>query len=329
MAEALGVAGSIVGIVSFGLQFATALQTYIEAVSDAENSLQDIAFDVSATASALQQLHDFIGVDSAHGNDQGKKPALNEAGLKEIGLLSSKCQTVYTAIAVLLTKASGQKDKIPSEVTPDVAGFGAFKATMLCRKLRWPWLEPRIKKYQEQLRWLKMSLLFHLQLAQLAKTRMQLANIDLRLSENLLTLTLRTSVMSPRSFEDELAVNIIAEGLRKRREALTKKLAARSKKSKVARDTSAESSDYEDKPSPSKVPVEPSSTTFNEPPVAAISQRRVHQDEDINPSLQGSSSVSGEPKVPEGPPQRTKEPYKGVYMGTTRSDMNSISLRAN
>jgi hypothetical protein len=55
MAEALGAAGSIVGIVALGLQLATTLQTYVEAVIEVGERLRDIALDINSTASALKQ----------------------------------------------------------------------------------------------------------------------------------------------------------------------------------------------------------------------------------------------------------------------------------
>ena len=65
MAEALGAAGSIVGIVAFGLQFVTKIQMYIDTVENAENSFRNIALDISATASALDQINRFIEEDRA------------------------------------------------------------------------------------------------------------------------------------------------------------------------------------------------------------------------------------------------------------------------
>lgn len=171
MGDPLGAASSIIGVVAFGLKFATTLQTYIEAVSDARESLRDIAFDVSATASALDQLHHFIQAD-----ENGKVIA-NDSGVQEVARLASKCRQVYTAVIDLIAKAVGAPRDDDGEVlidALDAIDLNESNARRLVQKLKWPFQEPRIKRHQEELRWLKISLLFHVQLMELAKTKIML-----------------------------------------------------------------------------------------------------------------------------------------------------------
>lgn len=172
MGDPLGAASSIIGVVAFGLKFATTLQTYIEAVSDARESLRDIAFDVSATASALDQLHHFIQAD-----ENGKVIA-NDSGVQEVARLASKCRQVYTAVIDLIAKAVGAPRDDDGEVlidALDAIDLNESNARRLVQKLKWPFQEPRIKRHQEELRWLKISLLFHVQLMELAKTKIMAA----------------------------------------------------------------------------------------------------------------------------------------------------------
>ncbi|OTB06137.1 hypothetical protein M426DRAFT_118791 [Hypoxylon sp. CI-4A] len=199
MADPLGAAGSIIGIASFGLKFATTLQTYIEAVADARESLRDVAFDVSATASALDQLHEFIK------SDHDGKAVANESGVQQVTRLASQCKKVYTALINLLAKAAGVSKDDNGEVSLDALDLDGSSATSLIQKLKWPFKEPRIKKHQEELRWLKISLLFHLRLMELAKTKM---------------------MASTRSSERELALRDMLEKLLNRKEAYAKKIAA-------------------------------------------------------------------------------------------------------
>ena len=167
MAEDLGATSSAVGIVGFGLQLATTLQTYVEAVIEAEERLRDIAFEVNSTASALKQLQEIIDADKADGNLQKNPKVFKDEGRKEIEVLAVQCGKVYTTIVILVTKAgtSGWQGKMPAN-SLDVR---TLRASSLSRNMKWPWLEPRIKRCQEQLRWLKMNLLFNLQLASLAR----------------------------------------------------------------------------------------------------------------------------------------------------------------
>lgn len=162
----MGAAGSIIGIAAFGLKFATTLQTYIEAVFDAQQSLQDIASDVSATASALEQLHEIVKV-----GENGKAIA-NNSGLHQVIQLASQCKQVYIAIINLIARATGVPKDDDGNVSLDALDLDSLKATSLMRKLKWPFKEPRIKKHQDNLRWLKLSLLFHLRLMELAKSKM-------------------------------------------------------------------------------------------------------------------------------------------------------------
>lgn len=168
MADPLGAAGSIVGIAAFGLKFATTLQTYVEAVADAHQSLKDIASDVSATASALEQLHEIINASS----DANGKPIANDSGLQQVVQLASQCKQVYTAIIGLIAKAAGLLKDANGDVSLDTLDLDSLKVTSLTRRLKWPFKELRIKKHQQELRWLKISLLLHLRVMELAKSKM-------------------------------------------------------------------------------------------------------------------------------------------------------------
>ncbi|KAI1414577.1 hypothetical protein F5Y13DRAFT_197574 [Hypoxylon sp. FL1857] len=209
MADPLGAAGSIVGIAAFGLKFATTLQTYIEAVADARESLRDITFDVSATASALEQLHEFTKTD-----ENGKAIA-NDAGVQEVSRLASQCKKVYTAIIDLIAKAVGVPRDDNGEVSLDALDLNRLNVTSLIQKLKWPFKEPRIKKHQEELRWLKISLLFQLRLMELAKTKMM------------------APARSVDAWEKEAALQATLEKLLSRKEEYARQIAAKRRRRKM------------------------------------------------------------------------------------------------
>jgi hypothetical protein len=180
MAEAIGTASAIVGIVSFGLELASALQTFISAVQEAEERLTAIAQEIGATAAALQQLQTLIDRDKAEETENRR--VFKDAGLDEIVSLAGKCHKVYETIAELLGKAAGTEAKNGANDDKDDGTNGisfesstsnrmqnvTVRVISLGRRMRWPWLEPRITRCHEQLRWLKMSLLFDLQVHHLA-----------------------------------------------------------------------------------------------------------------------------------------------------------------
>ncbi|KAI0380754.1 hypothetical protein F5Y04DRAFT_91233 [Hypomontagnella monticulosa] len=208
MAEAVGAVASIIGIAEFGLKFATTLQTYIETVVDARESWREITFDVSATASALEQLHRFTKP-----GENGKAIA-NESGLEQVTRLALQCRQVYTAIIDLIAKAAGIPRDDNGDVSMDELDLDSLNSGSLMRRLIWPFQEHRVKKHREELRWLKISLLFHLRLMELAKTKMNPAR-------------------SLNAWEKELALQATLERLLERREAYARQIAAERRKSKT------------------------------------------------------------------------------------------------
>ncbi|KAI0851620.1 hypothetical protein F5Y00DRAFT_267773 [Daldinia vernicosa] len=220
MGDPLGAVGSIVGIAAFGLQIATMLQMYIEAVFEAQESLKDIALDVSATASALEQLDEFIKPD------QNNKAIASKSGVEQVKRLASQCEQVYGAIIHLIAKAVGVPKDNSGKVTHDALNLHSLNAPSRIQKLIWPFRESRIKRHQEDLRWLKISLLFHLRLMELAKTKMT------------------APARSPDAYEKEVALQAALEKLLSEREAYAKLIAAQrrgSKKGKTRRRSLVES----------------------------------------------------------------------------------------
>ncbi|KAM5350385.1 hypothetical protein ACJ41O_006890 [Fusarium nematophilum] len=97
MAEAIGVAGTIVGLAAFGFKLASALQGYVETSLEARDQLGEIAFDVSSTASILLQLEEFLGKDR-----DASAPLLQERGRQAIERLAAQCRKIFQGISTLL-----------------------------------------------------------------------------------------------------------------------------------------------------------------------------------------------------------------------------------
>lgn len=155
---ALGAAGSIIGIAGFGLQIAVTLQTYTEAALEADDRIRDIANDISATASALQQLQAVI----AHDDKLPQGKIFTVEGLKVLNKVASQCDAVFTRIVQLLNKAGQPRGQLSnSEVAKDL------RLSSLDH-LKWPWLEPKIKRCRKELERLLLKLLLMLQISNLA-----------------------------------------------------------------------------------------------------------------------------------------------------------------
>ncbi|WAO91654.1 Hypothetical protein NCS54_00913400 [Fusarium falciforme] len=116
MAEAIGIAGSVVGIVAFGLQLGVTLQTHIEAAVEASDWLQEIAFEINFTAAVLSQLQGIMKKDC-----DAAAPIFSIDGVRDIKRLSDRCKRIYDVIIILLNEAAeGSKNKkVKREVSAD------------------------------------------------------------------------------------------------------------------------------------------------------------------------------------------------------------------
>ncbi|KAL1852467.1 hypothetical protein Daus18300_012148 [Diaporthe australafricana] len=184
--EAVGATASIVGIVSFGLGLAKSLQAFIDTIIEAEETITLIVADVNATASTLERLNDFIGKDKTSGQEQHRVTVFNDKGIKEIEACALQYQKVYVQIIILIEKAIKQAvEDGPAETTPQASVAGDMSAytvrlaafsnnvSKLSRRMKWPWLEPRIKRCQEHLGLLKLSLMLSLQVFLIAESRIR------------------------------------------------------------------------------------------------------------------------------------------------------------
>lgn len=175
MAEEFEAPASIVGIINYGLQLATSLQSYADGLNGSKKKLREMAADVNSTTSALRQLQDQIDSDRSRlaSSDQ-YTPVLKHEGLQEIEDLALQCKKIYATLVIVVTKSG-----TPASKGKAAASFGdmpMLKQASLIHTLRWKWLEPRIKRLQEQLTWVKMKVLLNLQLAGIA--RVQLGSVN-------------------------------------------------------------------------------------------------------------------------------------------------------
>lgn len=182
--EAAGATASIVGIVSFGLGLEKSLQAFIDSVIEAEETMVLIVADVNSTASTLKDLQDFIDHDEAASKERNRATVFNETSIKEISACALQCQKIYDQIIVLIEKArtqvredesreAGPQTPAADDVNTPAARLAAFSenVTKVGRKVRWPWLEPRIKRCQEHLGRLKATLTLRLLVASIAGIR--------------------------------------------------------------------------------------------------------------------------------------------------------------
>jgi hypothetical protein len=173
MEEAQVTGNSITAVVSVGLHLATTLQTYITAFHEAGEDFGDIVLNITSTASALTQLQRIIDSDKAVETDQSPGKVFKNEGREHIMALAAQCRKVYNAIPVLVILAGHSKRRWKAKLPLDYQEMPPFEISSISHNLQWPWLEPWIKRCQEQLEWLEINLLLILQLAALAQVQIR------------------------------------------------------------------------------------------------------------------------------------------------------------
>ncbi|KAK0625784.1 hypothetical protein B0T14DRAFT_508586 [Immersiella caudata] len=179
MAGAAKTEVSLEETIEYGLRLATALDTFAAMAKDVRELLDPLAVEVHATTSALRQLHQTLRDDQAAAEKQGRLHAYKSEGTAEVHLISEQCDRVYRLIIALLHRARESKGKSedddktqplkPLNTKVEPGSLSLFNVFSNSWDDQSEWLEPRILRCREQLRWLKTGLLMHLQLASLAK----------------------------------------------------------------------------------------------------------------------------------------------------------------
>ena len=177
--DPLSAVASIVGIVGFGIQIAQILQQEIDAIQTATERVEQIVFEIRATATGLTNLHEFLLEDA----EAAANHVFNEEGRMEVSHIVRRCNTVFRNITVLVAKAGNgvlstvdhfqrrleeehkkNKNVLDSDVKLEIELSNL-------EHLIWPWRLPKIEQYIADLDRLKLSLVLILSVANLAKTK--------------------------------------------------------------------------------------------------------------------------------------------------------------
>ncbi|KAK1465306.1 hypothetical protein CCUS01_07712 [Colletotrichum cuscutae] len=155
----------LAGIAKLGVQLATKLAIYQLGTSGSDSDIHSLSDDVLATAAALSQLREFLAADALE-----VSPVYRYDGREAIEDLATRCGKVYTTIirsvyrASLAVKALKDVD-FESLSTEDLK---ASRLHAISDNMDWDMVEEAIETSEVQLRWLKASLLLHIQVAGIA-----------------------------------------------------------------------------------------------------------------------------------------------------------------
>jgi len=178
-------------IAAFGTRLATALDTLFCLSKSAGDHLSDAIYNVQATSAAMRQLHGMLEADNIAvlASQHQKTPIFKDAGLAEIDALAAKCHTIYKLMILITRQAGEPEDKEESDIDlgkmrlvlnrneavgedePMPIDSHMLRPLNVLRKIRWDWLEPRMKYCNQQLVWLKLGLLLNMQVCELGHRR--------------------------------------------------------------------------------------------------------------------------------------------------------------
>jgi len=189
------------GIANLGCQLATKLVAYAIGTSELFSEISFLIEDIFATATALGELREFLATDAGAASSVYKR-----AGREAIQDLATRCGKVYTTIIRTIYRAS-LAAKVVEGVDFEALGPQDLKPSRLIAvkaNMKWEMISDTVDDCRDQLRWLKPSLLLHLQVANIAH--------------------LQTTFRAPGSFDDELASRALAIRMLMRKVAATKSI---------------------------------------------------------------------------------------------------------
>jgi hypothetical protein len=182
------VGSSMQATVALGQKLGSLLQTLVELNPDGQGDLRDVHYQIEATSGTLRQLQEMLVMDAAEKTDIDgiTSSAVTSEYRDEVENLAVKCGLIYKSIILIAQKASNRlrsdedndesasienlKTELLIGTVPDL---GLIKSMKLVRIPEEPhqreWLEPRFKRLQDQLQWIKTGLLIHLYIFKLAQ----------------------------------------------------------------------------------------------------------------------------------------------------------------
>ncbi|KAI0549191.1 hypothetical protein F4679DRAFT_276368 [Xylaria curta] len=186
---ALGAAGSVVGIIGFGLQLSQILYNYLSQVWSAQERLEAVVDEIELTTSALQEIYVFLQLEVANIGHGQPLHLFSGNSLEKIRAIANRCLVIFWRVEAtisgnltaelddrLLEKlldfdnklkyyTPGSTIQIESELTLDPLG--------LRDRFRWPSRASKLDKYCKQLQRYQDSLVLLLQIVSLGQQRLK------------------------------------------------------------------------------------------------------------------------------------------------------------
>jgi hypothetical protein len=185
--SAIGVASSVVGVASFGLQLSQVLYQFTSQALSARQSLQDILSGIHATTCALDQVQGILAEECENLKEKGRAVFFSAKAIDDVKGTADKCLLIFWRIEATITSKAGSKfedelirrlntfnqelgtNKCPSPIKVD----NALDSLTTWGRLRWPLIAPKLESYNSQLQRLQMNLVLMFSVVSLHAHRMR------------------------------------------------------------------------------------------------------------------------------------------------------------
>ncbi|KAI1740915.1 hypothetical protein F4680DRAFT_458473 [Xylaria scruposa] len=186
---ALGAAGSVVGIIGFGLQLSQILYNYLSQVWSAQERLEAVVDEIELTTSALEEIYVFLQLEVANIGRGQPLYLFSGNSLEKIRAIANRCLVIFWRVEAtisgnlttevdnrLLEKLLEFDNKL-KHYTPGSNVEIELELTLdplsLREKFRWPSKAPKLDKYCKQLQRYQDSLVLLLQIVSLGQQRLK------------------------------------------------------------------------------------------------------------------------------------------------------------
>lgn len=104
---ALGAAGSVVGIATFGVQLSAAIYRVYTEIGDAKQSLQAALDGIDSTALALEKIHEFLQIEEWNLKKGRGLLLFSDKAILGVKNTAHKCLVIFWRIEATITNKSG------------------------------------------------------------------------------------------------------------------------------------------------------------------------------------------------------------------------------
>jgi hypothetical protein len=185
--SALGAAGSVVGVASFGLQLSQVLYKFTSQAWSAGDSLRSLLGVIHATTCALDQVRGILAEECENLERKGRPVFFSTKAIDDVKSTADKCLLIFWRIEATITKNSGSKleeelikrlntfnQQLATKKSPDPIPVDTNLISLtIWGRLRWPYIAPKLDNYTSQLQLLQMNLVLMFSVISLHAHRMR------------------------------------------------------------------------------------------------------------------------------------------------------------